>query len=109
MAFRWPGGKDHDDPSSAHAGDLVALVRLEGEQRSRSCLDDVSARLDSRRTLYYHQPRPFTHLVIAEFLTRREADDDRPCPVDGFKSGRPTCPLWHFNLFHIPRLHGCRF
>ena len=85
----------------------MALVRLEGEQRSRSCLDDVSARLDSSRTIYDHQPRPFAHLVIAEFLTRREADDDRPCPVDGFESSRATCPLGHFYLFHVPRLHGC--
>ena len=61
----------------------------------------------TRRTVDDHQPRPFTDLVIAEFLTRREADDDRPCPVDGLESGRPTCPLWHFYLFHVPRLHGC--
>jgi hypothetical protein len=106
VAVRGPRREDHDNPSTALAGDLVALVGLESEQRARSCLDDVAARLDMGRTLNNHQPSPFTHLVIAEFLTGGEADDDRPRSVDGLESGRPTCPLGRVNLFNVPRLHG---
>ena len=84
----------------------MALVGLESEQRARSCLDDVAARLDMSRTLHNHQPSPFTHLMIAEFLTGGKADDDRPRSVDGLESGRPTCPLGRVNLFHVPRLHS---
>ena len=93
--------------AAAHAGDLVALVGLEREQRARSCLDDVAA----PRLRYAVRRRPSTQarsrdLVFAEFLTRREADDDRPCPVDGLESLRPACPLGRVHLSHIPQLHG---
>ncbi len=80
----------------------MALVGLESEQRARSCLDDIAARLDTGRSLNNHQPSPFAHLVIAEFLTGREPDDDRPCTVDGLESLRPTGPLGCLDLSHVP-------
>jgi hypothetical protein len=48
------------------------LRGLEGEQRARSCVDDVAAGLDTGRSRDDHQPSPLTRLVIiAEFLTGR--------------------------------------
>ena len=43
--------------------------------------------------------------MFAEFLTRCETDDDRPCPVDRLQSLRAAGSLGHLNLFHDPRLH----
>ena len=106
MAIRWPRREDHHDPTTARARDLVPLVGLERQQRARSCLDDVASGFDTRRSLHNHQPSPLAHLVLTEFLTRREANDDRSGPVDGFERCSPTCPLGCVNLFHIPGLHG---
>ena len=105
MAIRWPRREDQDDSSTALAGDPVALVGREGEQRAHSCLDDVAARLDTRRSVDDHQPSPFSYLVLAEFLTRRKTDDDRPCPVNSLESLGSAGPLGHLDLSHVPRLH----
>ena len=49
----------------ALACDAVPLARLEREQRASSSLDDVTARLDARSSLYDRQPGAFADLVVA--------------------------------------------
>jgi uncharacterized membrane protein YqiK len=45
-------------------------------------------------------------LVVTELLTGREADDDRPCPVDGLEDSRRAGSLRCLDLRQVPGLHG---
>ncbi len=65
MALAGPGREDQDDLGAVLACDAVPLARLEREQRARPSLDDVTARLDARFSLYDRQPGTFADLVVA--------------------------------------------
>src|SRR5262249_11321327 len=57
-------------------------------------------------SLEHRQPGALPHLVVAELLTRREAENDRPRPVDGLEHGRRASSLRRLDLRHVPGLHG---
>jgi hypothetical protein len=83
---------------------LATLWRSPGSRVSRvpGPAYDIVAGDDASRSLDNHQPGPFTHLVVAQFLTRREADNDRACPVDGLEDGRQAGARGCLNLSHVP-------
>ena len=87
------------------ASSAVPLTRLERNQRARSGLHDITSHLDARVSLDDRQPCTFAHLMVAELLTGCDADDDRPCPVNGLENSRRTGSLRCFDLRQVPGLH----
>lgn len=83
----------------------MPLARLECQQRARAADHDVEAGLDARFPLDDRQLGAFAHLVVAQLLTGREADDDRARSVDGLEDGRRPASLRRLDLGHVPGLH----
>lgn len=83
----------------------MAFVGLETGERPGRRLDGLVSRAEGRGALDDDDPRMLLDLVVAELLTRVEADEDGPRLVLAAEDDRGAAAARRLDLGEPPRLH----
>jgi hypothetical protein len=107
VALAGPGCEQHEDLGAFGAADGVTLVRLEMGQRSGRGVDLFAAGANLRRAVDDQHPGVLLHLMVAERLTRIEADEHGARLVLAHEHNRGAAPVRRRDFGKIPGFQGC--
>jgi hypothetical protein len=106
VALAGPRREQKEDLGACVAPHRVALVGLEVGECPRRGLDLLAARSNVRLPVDDEQPGVLLDLVVAEFLPRLEADQDRASLVLAHQDHRRAAPRGRVDPGQMPAFHG---
>jgi hypothetical protein len=106
VAGAGPRREKEQDSCSAGARDGAALIGLERDERAGRSLDRGRSRLRPHGPLEDDHEGAFLHLVVAQLLSRFEADQDRSTLLSRAENDGRSAPAGGVDLVQRPALHG---